>query len=112
VVVRKVDSRPIKGQDGGAGAFRETGTTGPPMPARRPRGVPRVQLNTRVRHDIDQLLVRFVAEQSATMQDTVDLALQEFLAARGYHLETPASTPPAQTITWSASRQGPDERGS
>jgi hypothetical protein len=59
----------------------------PPMPVRRPRRVPRVQLNTRVRHDIDELLVRFVAEQSATVQDTVDLALKEFLAARGYHVE-------------------------
>jgi hypothetical protein len=85
-VEKQVDRRSINGQDDGAGTPGGTGTKEPPMPARRPHRVPRVQLNTRVRHDIDQLLVRFVAEQSATVQDTVDLALQEFLAARGYGL--------------------------
>ncbi|MEV4758846.1 hypothetical protein AB0J86_27630 [Micromonospora sp. NPDC049559] len=71
-------------------ADRHVPTPKPAMPARRPRGVPRSQLNTRVRHDINALLARFVTEQSATVQDTVDMALQEFLAARGYHLENAA----------------------
>lgn len=55
------------------------------MPDRRPRR-PRVQLNTRVLVDVEQLLQRFVIEQETTVQSCVDLALVEFLAARGYAL--------------------------
>jgi hypothetical protein len=55
------------------------------MPARRPTWA-RVQLNTRVRVEVEQLLQRFVDENETTVQSTVDLALTEFLAARGYPL--------------------------
>ena len=55
------------------------------MPARRHRW-PRVQLNTRVRVEIEELLQRFVNDNDTTVQSSVDLALAEFLAARGYPL--------------------------
>lgn len=57
------------------------------MPARRVRP-PRVQLNARVRLDVEQLLQRFVTDYETTVQSTVDLALEEFLATRGYLLTT------------------------
>jgi hypothetical protein len=59
--------------------------TGPEMPARRSRWA-RVQLNTRVRVEVEQLLQRFVDDNDTTVQSSVDLALIEFLAARGYPL--------------------------
>jgi hypothetical protein len=59
--------------------------TGPAMPYRRPRWE-RVQLNTRVRVEVEQLLQRFVDDHETTVQNSVDLALVEFLAARGYVL--------------------------
>jgi hypothetical protein len=55
------------------------------MPARR-SGWARVQLNTRVRVEVEQLLQRFVDDNQTTVQNSVDLALVEFLAARGYPL--------------------------
>ncbi len=55
------------------------------MPVRRERR-PRVQLNTRVPVDLERLLQRFVTEHETTVQSSVDLALVEFLAARGYIL--------------------------
>jgi hypothetical protein len=58
------------------------------MPPQRPR-FERVQLNTRVRVEIEQALQRFVVEQNTTVQSSVDLALAEFLAARGYPLPQP-----------------------
>jgi hypothetical protein len=58
------------------------------MPARR-RQLPRVQLNTRVRVEIEELLQRFVTDNDTTMQSSVDLALVEFLAARGYPMLDP-----------------------
>jgi hypothetical protein len=60
-------------------------TEGLAMPARRQQWQ-RVQLNTRVRVDIEQLLQRFVVDHDTTVQSSVDLALMEFLAARGYPL--------------------------
>jgi hypothetical protein len=57
------------------------------MPARRPRW-DRVQLNARVRVEVEQLLQRFVDDHDTTVQNSVDLALVEFLAARGYVLPT------------------------
>ena len=57
----------------------------PVMPARRSRWA-RVQLNTRVRVELERLLQRFVDENQTTVQSSVDLALTEFLAARGYVL--------------------------
>jgi hypothetical protein len=65
-----------------------SGPPGPVMPARRPNRPKwdRVQLNTRVRVDIGQLLQRFVDDHDTTVQNAVDLALVEFLAARGYVL--------------------------
>jgi hypothetical protein len=56
---------------------------GPAMPERRSRWR-RVQLNTRVRVEVEQLLQRFVDDHQTTVQSSVDLALVEFLAARGY----------------------------
>jgi len=70
----------------GAVALDLPGTTharGPAMPARRSRW-DRVQLNTRVRVEVEQLLQRFVDDHDTTVQNSVDLALVEFLAARGY----------------------------
>ncbi|MEN3310262.1 MAG: hypothetical protein V7603_6464 [Micromonosporaceae bacterium] len=58
---------------------------GPAMPERRSRWR-RVQLNTRVRVEVEQLLQRFVNDHQTTVQSSVDLALVEFLAARGYRL--------------------------
>ena len=55
------------------------------MPARRPSWE-RVQLNTRVRVEVEQLLQRFVDDHNTTVQNSVNLALVEFLAARGYAL--------------------------
>jgi hypothetical protein len=55
------------------------------MPERRSRWR-RVQLNTRVRVEVEQLLQRFVDDHQTTVQSSVDLALVEFLAARGYPL--------------------------
>jgi len=65
----------------------EGGPPGPAMPARRPKW-DRVQLNTRVRVEVEQLLQRFVDDHDTTVQNSVDLALVEFLAARGYVLPT------------------------
>lgn len=53
------------------------------MPPQRPR-FERVQLNTRVRVEIEQTLQRFVVDHNTTVQSSVDLALAEFLVARGY----------------------------
>jgi hypothetical protein len=58
------------------------------MPPQRPR-FERVQLNTRVRVEIEQMLQRFVIDHNTTVQSSVDLALAEFLAARGYPLPQP-----------------------
>ncbi|GAA1505312.1 hypothetical protein GCM10009827_018550 [Dactylosporangium maewongense] len=55
------------------------------MPPQRARSE-RVQLNTRVRVEIEQALQRFVEDHNTTVQSSVDLALAEFLAARGYPL--------------------------
>ncbi len=57
------------------------------MPPQRSRYA-RVQLNTRVRVEIERLLQRFVDDHNTTVQSSVDLALMEFLAARGYPLPT------------------------
>ncbi|GAA3449889.1 hypothetical protein GCM10018962_17220 [Dactylosporangium matsuzakiense] len=65
------------------------------MPPQRPR-FERVQLNTRVRVEIEQTLQRFVVDHNTTVQSSVDLALAEFLAARGYPL-LPADSSLAQT---------------
>jgi hypothetical protein len=53
------------------------------MPARRPRWE-RVQLNARVRVEIEHVLQQFVRDHDTTVQSCVDLALEEFLTARGY----------------------------
>jgi hypothetical protein len=53
------------------------------MPARRARWE-RVQVNARVRVEIEHVLQRFVRDHDTTVQSCVDLALEEFLTARGY----------------------------
>jgi hypothetical protein len=53
------------------------------MPERRHQWQ-RVQLNTRVRVEVEAMLQRFVIDHDTTVQSSVDLALTEFLAARGY----------------------------
>ena len=57
------------------------------MPPRRLRWE-RVQVNARVRVEIEHVLHRFVRDHDTTVQNSVDLALVEFLAARGYVLPT------------------------
>jgi hypothetical protein len=52
-----------------------------------------VQLNTRVRVELEELLQRFVNDNDTTVQSSVDLALVEFLAARGYPLPDNLSSP-------------------
>src|SRR5262249_31669390 len=59
--------------------------TGLAMPERRSRWR-RVQLNARVRVEVERLLQRFVDDHHTTVQSSVDLALVEFLAARGYRI--------------------------
>ena len=56
------------------------------MPARRHQWQ-RVQLNTRVRVEVEAMLQRFVTEHDTTVQSSVYLALTEFLTARGYPLD-------------------------
>ncbi len=53
------------------------------MPARRPRWE-RVQVNARVRVEVEHVLQQFVHDHDTTVQSCVDLALEEFLTARGY----------------------------
>jgi hypothetical protein len=53
------------------------------MPARRPRWE-RVQVNARVRVEVEHVLQQFVRDHDTTVQSCVDLALEEFLTARGY----------------------------
>lgn len=53
------------------------------MPARRPRWE-RVQVNARVRVEVEHVLQQFVRDHDTTVQSCVDLALAEFLTARGY----------------------------
>jgi hypothetical protein len=77
--------------DDGGGSSSQVSSVGQPrlaMPARR-SGWGRVQLNTRVRVEVEQLLQRFVDDNDTTVQSSVDLALVEFLAARGYPLSAP-----------------------
>lgn len=61
----------------------EGGTPVLAMPPKRSRWE-RVQVNARVRVEVEQTLQRFVRDQDTTVQDCVELALAEFLAARGY----------------------------
>ena len=70
------------------------------MPARRPRWE-RVQVNARVRVEIEHVLQQFVRDHDTTVQSCVDLALAEFLTARGY--------PPGQTRDHDAARSYPDD---
>jgi hypothetical protein len=58
------------------------------MPARRPRWE-RVQVNARVRVEVEHVLQRFVRDHDTTVQSCVDLALEEFLTRRGYALVQP-----------------------
>jgi len=59
------------------------------MPARRARWE-RVQVNARVRVEVEHVLQRFVRDHDTTVQSCVDLALEEFLTRRGYPLLEPA----------------------
>jgi hypothetical protein len=60
------------------------GESQPVMPAVRRHQWQRVQLNTRVRVEIERQLQRVVSDHDTTVQSSVDLALDEFLSARGY----------------------------
>jgi hypothetical protein len=71
----------------------------PAMPPRRARGdrLPlRVQVNARVRVEVEELLQRFVRDNDTTVQDCVDLALAEFLTLRGYRAAGPSEMAAAQ----------------
>ena len=70
------------------------------MPARRPRWE-RVQVNARVRVEVEHVLQQFVRDHDTTVQSCVDLALAEFLTARGY--------PPDQTRDHDTARSYPDD---
>ena len=70
------------------------------MPARRPRWE-RVQVNARVRVEIEHVLQQFVRDHDTTVQSCVDLALAEFLTARGY--------PPGETPDHDGARSYPDD---
>lgn len=54
-----------------------------PMPPKRQRGVRRVQLNTRVTIGTLDRLDAFVDREGTTTQETVEMAISEFLTARG-----------------------------
>lgn len=60
------------------------GDSAAPMPPARRDDVPRVQLNTRIRRDVSQLLNQCVDDHRLNKQDVADLALLEWLAVRGY----------------------------
>jgi hypothetical protein len=62
------------------------------MPARRPRWE-RIQVNARVRVEIEHVLQQFVRDHDTTVQSCVDLALEEFLSARGYAPTEAAASP-------------------
>lgn len=70
------------------------------MPARRPRWE-RVQVNARVRVEIEHVLQQFVRDHDTTVQSCVDLALAEFLTARGY--------PPGETRDYGGAQSYPDD---
>jgi hypothetical protein len=70
------------------------------MPARRPRWE-RIQVNARVRVEVEHVLQQFVRDHDTTVQSCVDLALAEFLTARGY--------PPGQTPEHDGARSYPDD---
>ena len=77
---------------GGADHPMSTATS-PAMPPRRYRNEQvRVQVNARVRVEVEQLLQRFVRDHHTTVQDCVDLALSEFLTLRGYSTEMAATS--------------------
>lgn len=59
-------------------------TVAPAMPPARPAPEPSVQFGPRIRPDIADRLTAFCADIEATKQDTVDMALAEWLARRGY----------------------------
>lgn len=54
----------------------------PTMPPPRRRKEIRVQLNTRVRHDLHERLQAFITEHEAAVQDVVEAALSEYLDRR------------------------------
>jgi hypothetical protein len=70
------------------------------MPVRRPRWE-RVQVNARVRVEIEHVLQQFVRDHDTTVQSCVDLALAEFLTARGY--------PPGSARDHDGARSYPDD---
>lgn len=53
-----------------------------PLPPPRRRRTVRVQLNTRVRHDLHERLQAFVEEHDAAVQDIVETALTEYFERR------------------------------
>lgn len=66
------------------------GPPGIPMPPRK--GPARKQLNVRLLEETNSALDEFVKDRSVAIQDVVDLAIAEFLAARGSWTETPAQS--------------------
>ena len=85
---------PLRGDwPGDAGsAVRAGGELALAMPARRPRWE-RIQVNARVRVEIEHVLQQFVRDHDTTVQSCVDLALEEFLTARGYDPTESTATP-------------------
>jgi hypothetical protein len=69
-------------------------TVAPAMPPARPTPEPSVQFGPRIRPDIAERLAAFCADFEATKQDTVDMALAEWLARRGYPASPDTVVPP------------------
>jgi hypothetical protein len=68
----------------------------PAMPPARPTPEPSVQFGPRIRPDIAERLAAFCADFEATKQDTVDMALAEWLARRGYPAFPDTVVPPLE----------------
>lgn len=68
----------------------------PAMPPARPTPEPSVQFGPRIRPDIAERLAAFCADFEATKQDTVDMALAEWLARRGYPAVPDTVVPPLE----------------
>ncbi|KPC74091.1 hypothetical protein ADL26_11665 [Thermoactinomyces vulgaris] len=70
--------------------------TAPAMPPTKPTPEPSVQFGPRIRPDLAERLNAFCVEFEATKQDTVDMALAEWLARRGYPPVPDTVVPPLE----------------
>jgi hypothetical protein len=73
-----------------------TQTAAPAMPPAKPTPEPSVQFGPRIRPDLAERLTSFCSEFEVTKQDTVDMALAEWLARRGYPVGPNTVVPPLE----------------